>query len=112
MSRTALAVQTIAPNGAAALTTVTPDAANGMYWPNTGHEELVVVNNDAASKTVTIHSVPCSHGRTGDMVLTVLAGAVEFVAPLDPAIWNQSDGTVYVDFSASTSVKVGVRRDH
>ena len=106
MARTALAVQELPLNSGALLTEATPDAANGNNFPNDGHIELVVHNGDASSKTITVRSVACSHGRTGDVVVVVTAGNRAVLGPFATDIFNQVDGSVNVDWSASTSVKV------
>lgn len=110
MARTALAIQSIPANSGAQLTSATPDAGNGNYFPNDGQTVLVVYNGDASSKTVTVVSVPCSHGRSGDVAVTVAAGAQAELGPFQTDTFNQADGTVQVNWSASTSVKVTARR--
>jgi hypothetical protein len=106
MPRTAIALQTITRNAGAVLTEVTPDAVNGNNFVNDGKTELVVHNGDAAPHTCTVRSVACSHGRTGDIVTVVAAGKRAVIGPLDQNAFNQPDGTVNVDWDASTSVKV------
>jgi hypothetical protein len=113
MARTAIAVQQVAKNSGAQLTSVTPDAVNGNILPNDGNTELIVHNGDASSKTVTITSVACSHGRTSNLAVPVAAGERAVIGPLEPGAWNQSGadaGKVYVDWSASTNVKVAARQ--
>lgn len=110
MPRTAIAVQTVQANKAAQLTSVTPDAVNQNNFVNDGNTELVVHNGDAAAKTVTIASVPCEHGRTGDVAQVVAAGERAILGPFDKLLFNQADGTVNVDWSASTNVKVAARK--
>jgi hypothetical protein len=109
MSRTAIAVQTIPDNSGAAVTFAAADSGNGMLFPNNGRTALKVKNASGSPITVTVHSVACSHGRTGDLAPSVAAGA-EWESPkLDPTLFNQLGadlGSVYVDFSASTSVTV------
>ena len=113
--RLTLTVQLIAANSGAALTMVAADAADGMKFPNDGRTELLIENGDSSAKTVTITSVPCSHGRLGDLVLTVGAGAREIIGPLDPSLFNQTSGadmgSVYFGISDATSVTVGARRN-
>lgn len=111
MARTAIAVQSVLPNKSAQLTYSAADSANGMNYPNTGKEELLVRNASGSSINVTITSVPCSHGRTGNIVQAVAAGAEAVLGPFDPLSWSQSDGTVWADFSASTSVTVALRQN-
>jgi hypothetical protein len=110
MPRTAIAIQKIAANSGAQLVSVTPDAGNGNNFTNDGRTELIVHNSDAAPHTVTVKSVACSHGRTGDIAVPVAAGERAFLGPFDPGGFNQSDGTVNVDWTASTGMKVATRQ--
>lgn len=102
MPRTALAVQEIQAGKAAQLAGPAADQANGNSFVNDGHTRLVVKNGDASSRTITVVSKACSHGRTGDVSQPVAAGEVAVLGPFDPATFNQTDGTVNVDWSAST----------
>jgi hypothetical protein len=111
--RLTLTPQLIVANGGAVLTMVAADAADGMKFVNNGRTELVIENGDAADKTVTITSVPCSHGRLGDVVVTATAGKTTIIGPLDPSLFNQTSGadmgSVYFSISDATSVTVGAR---
>ncbi len=113
MAKTALAIQDIPANSGAQLTEATPDAVNGNMFPNDGNVVLVVTNSDAAAKTVTVASVPCSHGRTGDVVVNVAASSRAEIGPFSTDLFNQravDAGNVYVSWSASVNVKVCARR--
>lgn len=115
MARTAIVIQTVLENAALQPLFSAADAANGMAFPNDGKTELIVINGDASSKTVTLTSVPCSHGRTQDLAVVVAAGKTAVFPKLDPALWNQpvggtDGGSVRVDFSAATSVTVAAVR--
>lgn len=110
MARTAIAVQSVPRNTAAAVTLSAADSANGMVFPNDGSTELHVVNGSGSAVTVTAVSIPCSHGRSGDLAFSVAAGAKAVLGPFDPHLFNQSGGVggnVNVNFSASASVTVG-----
>ncbi len=118
-AHTAITVQAPAQySGISNLTLTAADAANGMMFANDGKTILVVLNNDASSKTVTIVSVPDENGRTGDIVLTVPAASggfpgIAITDTLPTALFTQQNsdaGNVYVTFSASTSVKVAAVR--
>jgi hypothetical protein len=115
MPRTAIAIQSVPRNGGAVLALATPDAANGNNFANDGKTELVVLNTDAAPHTVTVRSVADAFGRTGDVPVVVPAavGAVPgtaFLGPYEQNLFNQPDGTVNVDWTASTGMKVGTRQ--
>lgn len=109
MARTAIAVQTIADGTGASVSLANSDSANGMLFPNDGKTELIVKNANGSPVTLTVRSVACSHGRTGDLVYSVPNGAVWSVPKLDPGLFNQSAadlGSVYVDFSISSNITV------
>jgi hypothetical protein len=107
MARTSLAVQSVAKNTSAQLTEVAADSANGMQFPNDGNTSLVVVNASGGARTVTVRSVACSHGRTGDDVRVLAAGTRGEFGPYEPAIFNQgATGLVNLDFDAATSTTV------
>lgn len=115
MPRTALAITDIALGAAAQLTGAGADQANGMNFPNAGDLLLVIYNGDGATRTVTVASVPQAPlGRIGDIVRAITTLGIGVVGPLRPDAFNQSDGTVNVDFSAGTTsaVKVTVLRMH
>jgi hypothetical protein len=107
MARTAIAVQQVQKNKGGALTFAAADQANGMSFPNDGNTLLRVKNTSGSPITVTVASVPCSHGRTSDIVQSVAATTGDAqIGPLDPALFNQSGAVVNVDFSAATGVTV------
>ena len=107
MARTALSVQSSSKSGLSA-TYSAADATNGMLFTNDGGIFLHVKNGGAGSINVTITSVPCSHGRTEDQIVSIGAGADEFIGPFKKELFNQKSGTdvgkVYVDFDIDTSV--------
>lgn len=108
MARTAIAVQPVNQTGVAP-TYAAADSANGMSFTNDGRTVLHVKNGGASPITVTIVSVPCSHGRTGDISVTIANGAEKIIGVFDKALFNQSGadaGKVFVNFSASASVTV------
>jgi hypothetical protein len=114
MPRTALAIQSVPQNSAGTFAGVTPDAVNGNMFDNDANTSLHINNGDAAAKTVTVRSVPCSHGRSVDVVLAIPAGQQAVCGPFDQSLFSQPSGAdqgkVYVDWSASTNVKVAARR--
>lgn len=114
MPRTNISVVQAVKESGALITYVAADAANGMMFENDGKSLLRVKNADVAAKTVTVVSVPCSHGRTKDTVRSIPASVEHVLGPFPPELFNQLSGTdkgkVYVDFSASTSVTVAAER--
>lgn len=108
MARTALTVSEIVRSGL----TLSASAANadGHSLVNTDKNAalLLYVNNGSGSPiTVTIQTPGTVDGLAiADRTVTVAAGAERFIGPLTAKDYNQSDGTVYVDFSAVTTVTV------
>lgn len=88
------------------------DTSNGNSFPATGRE-LVLMRNEHASEagTVTITSAPDPYGRTRDIAAYSLA-AGEFAAFWvgRTAGWRQGDGTVYLNASATGTIKFAILR--
>jgi hypothetical protein len=109
----------------------TPDAANGnTVTAGPFKLKLLVLNGDTAAKTVTVRATgngvtaagaaqvnpaPSSTVFTaatqGDLVVTIAAGAYSEIGPLTSDRFQQADGSLSVDWSASTSVKVWAIQD-
>lgn len=104
--RTAIALQSIPKNNGAQIATVAADSVNGMQFQNDGTVELHVAQGTGA-RVVTVRSVPCSHGRTSDVVVNVAANFQATLGPFDPSLFNQAGGVVNVDFDAATNTTVG-----
>jgi hypothetical protein len=108
MARTALVLTDSSLSGVA-VTYSAVDGTNGNYFVNYGEEYLIVKNGSAAGITVTVVSVPCSHGRTADAVVSIAAASEKVIGPFKKELFNQAEGPhVYVDFSASASVTAAV----
>jgi hypothetical protein len=127
-ARTALTVVQLArdtgnPLGAGA----TPDAANGntIASPGSWKCKLLVHNGDSAAHSVTIRATgngvtaagaaqvsPApsntvyTQSTVGDLVVSVPAGDYYEFGPLTSDRFFQADGSVSIDYSASTSVTV------
>lgn len=108
MPRTALVVQAIQKNNGAQLVNAGADQANGNSFVNDGATTLVIQNGDASPRTLTVHSVSCSHGRTGDLSIVIAASAQCKVQSLEKGLFNQADGTVQLDWSAGTTSAVKI----
>ena len=106
MARTAITVQKVALGG------LTPSFAaadiNGQYFSNDGNVLLEVKNAGAGAITVTITAVAKLAGvsLTNPAISVPLTNGDKMIGPFDPTVFNQSDGTVYVDYSGVTSVTV------
>lgn len=105
----------------------TPDASNGntVVAPGPFKLKLLVHNGDTAAHTVTVRatgngvtatgatqvnpapsSTVFTQATLGDLVVSVAASAYVEIGPLTSDRFSQSDGTLSVDWSASTSVLV------
>lgn len=97
--------------GGTVLATVTPDVGGDQYL-NSGRESLVVINADGSPITVTqVQQKVCSHGfgtPEHDIVTSVLNGTTEYIPPVSPIYYNDASGFVQVEWSAITSITVGV----
>jgi hypothetical protein len=82
------------------------DAVNGVQWAHTGRRRLIVNNASASPVTVTVRTrtpLAVAGLTVPNRVITVAAGTLAFI--IESAEARQStDGMVYVDFSAATSV--------
>ena len=89
-------------------------AAGGNSFVNDGNVQLALLNTSSATVTVTIAApnLQDTYGSLAVAGLTITLGpgnvtAVRVLTPVFPrTIYNQSDGTVHVDYSAVTNVKV------
>lgn len=105
--RTSVALQAVAKNNGAQVTTVAADSANGMQVPNDGTVELHIAQG-AGARVVTVRSVACSHGRTADVVVSVAANTQANIGPFEPGLFNQpGTGLMNVDFDAATNTTIG-----
>ncbi len=87
------------------------DAGNQHAFDNKdGKHILIVKNGGASSVTVTIAVAAKVDGIavSGGRQVTVAAGATTLMGPFPTDVYNQADGKVYVDFSANTSIQLGV----
>lgn len=92
-------VATPDPDGDA-LAVATPtaaDASNKNQCVSTGREIIFAYNSGASSRLVTISSVACSHGRTGDITATVPAGELWRSRRIPQEGFRQTDGYIYFE---------------
>ena len=104
MARTALTIQSIVRTGLNP--TYTSANADGHSVVNDGKKTFVHVKNGSASSiNVTIQTPNTVDDLTvSDRVVAVPAGAERLIGPFPVETYSQSDGAVYVDFSAVTTV--------
>lgn len=76
------------------------DAVNGNTVPWPGQRLLLLVENTdgAAAYTVGVPSVADALGRTGDITAYSLAAGDKAAFLLERAGWQQSDGSLHLDF--------------
>lgn len=87
----------------------TPVAANNGEFANGGGKTVLVVVNGmggagGGTTVVTVQQVECPHERIqNDTPLSVAADLVGVLGPFPPALYNQTDGTVQVDYDATAA---------
>lgn len=110
MTRVSLARQLLSDSGLVAV--YSPAVAEGHAFENNGKAVLHVRNDSESQVVITVRSGYVRSGlKLADRVVTVAPGAAVFIGPLEPQIYNQTDGgagQVYVDYSATEGVTVAV----
>lgn len=107
MPGTLQTLQSAVPTG---LTPTYAAAVASMAVPNTNGNAIVhIKNGSGASITATIRG----QGFMGDIVVpdrvvTIPAGQERMIGRLNPAMYNQGDGTVQIDLSATATITVAV----
>lgn len=90
--------------------TVAAVAADGVSFPLTGKEIVIVLGADA-SQVLTVKSTIDAFRRTGDIVYTIGIGLYMVLPQIQVAGFVQADGTCVITFDAGgTDVKVWVLR--
>jgi hypothetical protein len=73
----------------------------GTSFANDGKTILVVTNADASDHTVTIQTPATVKSlAVGENTVTITANTSSLIGPFSTEAFNQSAGTVYVDFEA------------
>lgn len=119
MAYTALTITNVPARYANSIQAITFDTAavvdvdvDGNSFPLTGKELLLVRNDEgaAAAKTVTVESVACEHGRTGDINAQSIADTKVYVMPFFKSDgWLQTDRSVHV-VAEDDNIKLAVLR--
>lgn len=110
MARTVLAAQQVSRAG---LTPVfSAGNADGHFVPNDGRVILEVKNTSASPVNVTVQTPGTVDGNAiADLVVAVPATSGDkMIGPFPASIYNQADGSIYVDLSAATGVTVAAVR--
>ncbi len=83
----------------------TPNESNEAEFANNGRTVVVYVSGlggaavGAGNRTVVIQQVADPYGRTeNDAAFVITNDAVATFGPFPPALYNQSDGTVQIDY--------------
>ena len=110
MARTDLTVQQIVRTGLEAVYAAA-DGSNQNAFANDGRTFLRVVNGGGSPINVTIDTPGSVDGlAVSNLVVAVTNAEDRLIGPFPTNIYNQSDGKVYVDWSAVTSVTVAALR--
>ena len=106
MARTALAVQTIADEGITPAFTAAP--VDGHSVPGDGDVWLEVKNTSGSPINVTVQTGGTLMGEpVTDKVIAIPATTGDkIIGPFPPALYNQADGLVYVDFASVTNLTI------
>lgn len=110
MARVQIPVETIVRGaGLAQPSQTAADHTNNHYFTNNGKTFLEIVSSDGASQTVSFEIPTPGSGTDGQgidpLVVTVGAGDTVYVGAFPQSVYDQADGTVYVDPSVSTTLK-------
>ena len=106
MARTEITAQSIDRDGLASAFTAAN--ADGHKLLNNGDQFIIVKNGGASPINVTIQTPATIEGiAIAEVVIAVAASAEEMIGNFPPSIFNQTDGMIYIDFSAVTDITVG-----
>lgn len=109
MARAALTVLTADRDGVSVADAAMTDAVtDGHYFVNDGSTVLLLQNTNGSSRVVTVQTAQQVDGlAVADLAITVSATTGRLATATFPrTIYNQSDGTVYLDYSATAGLKV------
>lgn len=107
LARTVITPTAITSNGVTQ--TLTAVNADGNNFNNNGASLVVIANGYTATITATFQTPRTIDGlAVADKEIAVPAGTTFMAGPFGSNTFNQADGTVYVDFTETTSVTFGV----
>lgn len=88
------------------------DQVNGNAFINTGREFVHVKNINPAQRTLTVLTPATLDGlAVAELLATIPADdGDKMIGPFPPQIYNQVDGKVYLDWSASADLSVAIVR--
>lgn len=109
MARDTLTINEIGAEGAQEaedLTGTAYVAANDQQVLNDGNILIIISNGHSASQDITFAAVADPYGRTQDLTVSTDAGEISVAGPFPPALWNQSNGYLYLNGDDETSLTV------
>jgi len=109
MARVAVAAQAVVAAGVAvSFTSVTAD--NQEFTNSVSQRTFIrVKNTDGSDHTVTPVSNETRDGLSlTDVAINIVAGTERDIGPFPAGVYNQTDGTVQLDFSATTGMSCAV----
>ncbi len=88
--------------GLADITMTAADTTDQNSAKLTGKVLLIAHNTGVGVQTVTVTSVTCEHGRSGDITAYSLAADdYAILGPFEPKGWLQSDGMLYFEANSA-----------
>lgn len=104
MARTALTVQEITRNGLSPAYTAANGDGHSVALDGQNRTMIHVVNGDASPNVVTLQTSATVDGEAvADKTVNVPAGEERMIGPFPNQFYRQSDGSVYIDHSNTTS---------
>ena len=88
-------------------------AAGGDSFSNDGNTLIHVKNTDAAAKTVTVASQRLATpglAPSNNAVSVPATTGERIIGPFDPLVWNDTNGSVQLTYSAVTGVTIAAIR--
>lgn len=109
MARQALAVQEATRSGLTPAYTAAH--VDGFAVPNSG-KEMIHVKSGGTGATVTFVTTPTVDGQAvADRSVVMGTNTERMLGPFPPNIYNQADGTMWIDFSSITTMTIGAFRN-
>lgn len=109
MARVALTLLTADRDGiSVADAALTAAIADGHSFVNDGRTVLLLQNTNAATRTITVQTPVTVDGlAVAELTITLPATTGRIITATFPrTVYNQSDGSVYIDYSATAGVLV------
>jgi hypothetical protein len=109
MARQAMVVQEVTRSGLTPAYTAAH--VDGFAIPNSG-KEMIHVKTGGTGATVTFTTTQVIDGlAVADRAIVLGTSQDRMFGPFPPSIYNQADGTLWVDFSSTATVTIGAFRN-